>query len=180
MAREKPPIQHLEEAGRRTQAGISMKQERLIGRVIVGWSHLDAALGDAIWKILQIPLEDGRLFTTRADGRQKIQWLRTLSKRHGAGLDPAEFDRLLDTIDELREDRNFIAHGSWGTIQPDVEPAAMSLRPRTDPDRIVCETFPEARMREIIGHIGDCARGLKFWMAALDTSRAKSQRQSPL
>jgi hypothetical protein len=57
---------------------------------------------------------------------------------------------LLKKIDELRDDRNFIAHGTWATLMPENISIACSLRKKSEIDQVVAEPFPEVRMKTII------------------------------
>jgi hypothetical protein len=135
---------------------VSLQYERLIGRAIIAWSKLEACMEDFIWSLLKIDLEQGRVITGRVDAVGKIRMLRELGRLE---LPELMFHRLspaLDEIDVLRDDRNFIAHGSWGRTKYRGEwvHVCLSLRPKSPtPDVVVSESFPEIRMRAIIDGI---------------------------
>jgi hypothetical protein len=130
---------------------IAMQFERFIGRAVVGWSKLEACMEDFIWRLLDVPIEQGRIVTLRTDSVGKIRMLRQLGELI---LAEAQFHRLsptLDEIDVLREDRNSIIHGTWGRSGPGGVHICLSLRPKgLAPDQVVAESFPEARIRSII------------------------------
>ncbi len=128
---------------------IPMSQERWIGRIVAEWAKLEATLDDLIWQFLNLPIEYGRIITARMDATAKIAMLRALSN---LALDPLLQDYLkeyIDTVDILREDRNFIVHGTWGRTIRDRTPIALSLRPKDTPSTVVSETFPPERMKAI-------------------------------
>jgi hypothetical protein len=52
--------------------------------------------------------------------------------------------------DFLRDDRNFIIHGSWGTMHPLNVAVALSLRAKSDASEVTMESFSYERMQEII------------------------------
>jgi len=144
----KPPIKPLRQ-GQKTEPGIGPVTKRLVGQFIVEWSNLEAALDDMIWRILGLDEEDGRTLTKRSDAATKITVLRAIAPRH---LEGEILESLLDTLDvadAMRDDRNFVAHGVWGMLQPDNVPLAMSLRPKSAPNEIVAESFPHERLRQL-------------------------------
>jgi hypothetical protein len=146
---EKPPIQPArEDDGFRT--AVAMKHEKLIGRFVVAWSKLENAIDDLIWHLLDLPVEYGRVITTRLDATGKIRILKALGDLTYTESERSALNETIGKIELLKDDRNFIIHGTWGTSKLDNEPLALSLRPKSDPSKIIGETFPEARMREIL------------------------------
>jgi hypothetical protein len=98
---------------------------------------------DLIWHLLKLPIEEGRILTKNLQVERKIQILKDL----GALKCPADkLETLTETlkkIDYLRDDRNFIIHGSWGLLLPDQDPFAMSLRAKgPKANEVVGESFP--------------------------------------
>jgi hypothetical protein len=92
---------------------IGLIQEKLIGRVVVAWSRIERVMEEFIWVLLKLNVESGRIVTTRLDAVVKIKMLRQLGEIE---LEEAHFHKLspiLDHIDIVREDRNFIVHGVW-------------------------------------------------------------------
>jgi len=80
---------------------------------VVAWSKLEACMEDLIWSLLEVEIEEGRIMTARVDAVGKIRMLRELGELE---MPEEMFHRLsptLDEIDVLRDDRNFIVHGSW-------------------------------------------------------------------
>ncbi len=129
---------------------IGLIQEKLIGRVVVEWSKLENLLNDLLWAILGLDFEDGKIVTGRADVSNKVQLLRAIAPRY---LTDSQLDHLLsalDIVDGLREDRNFIVHGTWHVILPEGQPWAASIRPSANPNEVITECFPPKRMRNII------------------------------
>jgi hypothetical protein len=134
-------------------AEIGLIQEKLIGRVVVQWSKIEAGLDNLIWAMLSLTIEDGRILTTRLDAQTKIAMLRKLAPRYMTG-DP--LDKLLkafELADDIRDDRNFIVHGTWGTLLPERQPISLSIRGKAGPGEIKSELFPHSRMRTIIRDI---------------------------
>jgi hypothetical protein len=152
---QKPPVLP-PDPKQEVEPTVSPQYERLIGRTIAAWSKLEACMEDFIWSLLKVEIEQGRVMTARVDAVGKIRMLRELGHLE---LPEAMFHRLsltLDEIDVLRDDRNFIAHGSWGRTKVDMTMVhvCVSLRPKApSPDQVVSETFPEKRMLTIIDGI---------------------------
>lgn len=168
ITRTKPPIQD-RRPDQVFYSRVPLYQERLIGRAVVAWSRLEAAMQDTIWKFLDIPIEQGRLLTARHAPESLILILRTLG-RASLSVDKAnQFDRVLDLIDIYREDRNFIVHGEWGILSPDWIPTAKSLRPKSPkPDELVSETFSPERMYNLIKAMDEAVNALcviQNWIA---------------
>jgi hypothetical protein len=131
-----------------------MHHERLVGRVVIEWSRLEAVLNDLIWCFLNVVFEDGRSLTGRADAGTKITLLRAIAPQHLSDDDKLEALLLvLDMVDASRDDRNFIVHGSWGRLAPEGIPLAASIRIKSKPDEVIAETFPPKRMRDIADNI---------------------------
>jgi hypothetical protein len=151
--------------------GLTLAQYQRIGQVIASWSNLEATLQQAIWTFLKLSDDDGRLVTGRMDARPKVEWLRTLGERYLPDGKYAEaFFEALTRISELQDDRNFIAHGVWGRLQPDNLPIAMSLRKDTAPGKIAAETFPDTRMKAMIHDMSVADDAIKRALAQLPSS----------
>jgi hypothetical protein len=174
----KPPITPLK-PGQHFDPRITTRHEMLIGRVTVEWARLEAMMQDAIWNILNVPLADGRVLTARMDARTKLQWLRTFAKRHVSDDDFKARSETLDLIELRQDDRNFITHGTWGTIQPDNVAVAMSLRQKSPPDEILTESFPEWRMSDIITDIRKSRSALYHWLERRDALLGIPPRPPP-
>ncbi len=150
---EKPPVQKLQ-PDQYLNPDISDEQTGLIGQVIVLWSKLEAAMEDTIWMFLDLNEEDGKIITKRLSADAKIQLLRAMGPHHV--LDASilkNFNETLKYADELKEARNFIAHGVWGTLMPDDVPVALSLKPKSEIGEVISETFSQERMEGIFGGI---------------------------
>ena len=63
------------------------------------------------------------------------------------------FNETMTYVDELKDCRNFIAHGLWGTLEPDNIPVALSLKPKSEVGEVISETFSPERMEGITGGI---------------------------
>ncbi len=150
---EKPPVQKLR-PDQYHNPDISDEQTRRIGQVIVLWSKLEAAMEDTIWMFLNLDEEDGKVVTKRLSADAKVQLLRTIGRRHISDKTlVAKFNETLNYVDELKECRNFIAHGVWGTLMPDDIPVALSLKPKSDVGEVISETFSQERMEGILDGI---------------------------
>ena len=150
---EKPPIQKLEPE-QYPNPDISDEQTHRIGEVIVFWSKLEAAMEDTIWMLLNLDDEDGKIITKRLSADAKVQLLRAIGPGHISDQKLiAMFNETLKYVDELKENRNFIAHGVWGTLMPDDIPVALSLKPKSDVGEVISETFSQERMEGISGGI---------------------------
>ncbi len=173
--RVRPPMQDLgEDFGARY--GVSCQHERLVGRLIIEWSRLEAIMQEVIWTILDIKWEDGRAITQAMDATRKLQLLRSFSKRHLEGKRLENLTAILDCIELYQEDRNVVAHSTWGTLIETGEPIAMSLRRKSQPDQVVTEGFPAPRMYSIIEGIKDCRDYLILWR---ETHESSHERRTP-
>jgi hypothetical protein len=152
---------------------VSLLQEKLIGRAIVEFSRLEQALSHMIWHLLKLQMKDGRLITTRMDAQTKIAMLYILVPRYFDTAKQRAALAVLDVAEIVREDRNFIAHGLWGTLMPDNVPMVASVRPKSDPDNIISEAFPAERMRSIISSTKKVTGILRHLSGAPDTWRGK-------
>jgi hypothetical protein len=152
---------------------VSLLQEKLIGRAIVEFSRLEQALSHMIWHLLKLQMKDGRLITTRMDAQTKIAMLYVLVPRYFDTAKQRAALAVLDVAEIIREDRNFIAHGLWGTLMPDNVPMVASVRPKSDPDNIISEAFPAERMRSIISSTKKMTGILRHLSGAPDAWRGK-------
>jgi DNA polymerase IIIc chi subunit len=158
---------------------VSMLHERLVGRVIIAWGKLERAVQETIWHFLDLGIEDGRLLTARNDTEDNLIILRALGKRYLVGQASEDFTAVLDTMKARQEERNWIAHGTWGTLMPEREPVAMTLRAKIpNQTEVMSETFPEGRMREIVSDIENCIKTLDRLMAGLRALRDKQKQQA--
>jgi hypothetical protein len=175
----KPPITPLP-PGTTHRPGVSARHERYIGRVTVAWSWLEATMQDVLWQLLDGPIDDGRIITAGADANRKIQWLQGFANKHLAGDELREMTEIFAAIDAARIDRNFIQHGSWGTLMPDAVPIAGSIKEKgDDPTEIVAETFPEERMRALWNNIHRCKFALMRWANRHAKNRGKTLPYPP-
>jgi hypothetical protein len=167
----KPPIKE-KRADQSIIPGLRPAQYQRIGQVIASWSNLEATRQQAIWTFLKLSDDDGRLVTGRMDARPKVEWLRALGERYlPEGKCAEAFFEALARISELQDDRNFIAHGVWGRLQPDDQAIAMSPRKDTAPGKIVGETFPDARMKAMIHDMSLADRAIRRALAQLSSLR---------
>jgi hypothetical protein len=153
--------------------------QKLMGRAVLVWALLENCLQALIWAFLNLSMGDGRIITSRLDAGAMIPILRALGIRLLTPARLQEFLDLLITIDEYREDRNFIVHGTWFAVAPQSLPAAMSLRINADPGEVTSETFPADRMRNIVIGIEVCRQKVLSLEAELKTSRDKLIQQPP-
>jgi hypothetical protein len=148
-----------------------MEQERRLGRLCMTWARIEDAMQEILWILLNVPLEDGRVMTAGADANRKLQWLGGFANKHLTGEELQSLKTILARIDEVRQDRNFAVHGSWGTIEPEGIPICFSVKEKSpDPTRVMAESFPRERMMQITRETNECRIALMEW--ANDHSRA--------
>lgn len=150
-------------------------QEALIGRAVTEWSRLEASLDDLIWTLTGLSFEDGRVLTGRTDAKSKISMLHVLAPRYLKAPGLAGVEQALVLANSLRDDRNFIMHGSWGTLMPLSVPIVLSLRLASAPGEVTSETFSRERMIGIINDMQKARRALVDTMNAHPTSPYKSE-----
>lgn len=145
----KPPLQPLQ-PGQSMTPSVSADHERLVGRVVIEWAKLEGVLLDLIWQLLNLDDEDGRTVLARSDADTRIKLIRALAPRY---IEQPKLETILSAIDiadDLRDDRNFIIHGTWGTLMPENVPNAISIRTKSQPGILISETFSADRMNSII------------------------------
>ena len=150
---QKPPVQNLR-PDQSHKPDVSDDQLHRIGQAIVLWSKLETAIEDTIWMFLNLDDETGKIITKRLSTDGKTQLVRALGTHHIT--DKALFDNFKETmnyVDELKDTRNFIAHGVWGTLMPENIPVALSLKPKSKVGEVISETFSQDRMEGIAGGI---------------------------
>jgi hypothetical protein len=153
---------------------IGLIHEKLIGRVVMEWSRIEEVMGEFIWFLLKLEVDYGRVVTTRLDATIKIKMLRELGELRLRETHFHELSQILDHIDILRDDRNFIVHGIWGRNLQSI-PIALSLRPKPlAPGLIVSEEFSGKRMRDIVHGIETARLQLMTLMKELSALPEKS------
>jgi hypothetical protein len=160
---------------------VDLQHERLVGRVVIAWAKLEAAMHDTFWLFLGLDIQDGRVVSVRFDAHALRIALRKLAEtcipEEGKRLD---FLDRLTKVEDRRVDRNFIVHGNWGMFgDPNnpmrgLVPLAMSHKPDApDPTEVVSETFPTGRMYSIIDDIVAATKFFADFLIEHDPSRGK-------
>ena len=158
--------------------GCSMGHQRRVGRIAVSWSWLEDTIESVIWLLLGVSMDDGRVFTAKADANRKIQWLCALARLKLSDAERDQIDPLLKELNELRVIRNFVVHGSWAILQPDGIHIAMSTWENSPPGVVSSETFPDWRMEEIGRRIELAKIVIMSWEKKHAASRGISLPQS--
>lgn len=158
---------------------VPMSHERLLGRFVVEWAKLENTMDDLIWQFFDLPIEFGRVITSKMDANSKVQMLKTLCNTSFGHSSPdymmtSYINELTSEISILRESRNLAVHGTWGRNHPSFTPMALSLRIKDNPSTVVAEDFPERRMRDMIT---DTIR-LKLLLASLFEPARSAHRRS--
>jgi hypothetical protein len=93
--KQKKPTPLPAKAGQSLDGLVSLIQEKLIGRTIVSWSKLEAAIDQTIWRFLNLEMENGRKFTTPMNAERKVVFLRLLAETYlnGEQLNYPRYDR---------------------------------------------------------------------------------------
>jgi hypothetical protein len=142
---KKPPVRP-PKPGEYLRPEISDAHTCKIGRVVVRWSKLEAAIEDTIWMFLGLDEDNGKLATKRLNADGKIQLLRSLGRRQITDQHLAtEFNEVLKLTVELAEDRNTVIHGLWGTRMPANMPCVTYLD-RSLEHEVISEEFSGKRM----------------------------------
>jgi hypothetical protein len=129
---------------------------------------------DVIWQLLGVPIDDGRIITASADANRKLQWLNGFARKHLTGTEAEKMTGILEHIEVLRTERNFIMHASWCTHTKTGDPCGMSVKEKAaDPTEIVMESFPLYRMEAIWNGIDMCKFALMAWANSHAEERAK-------
>jgi hypothetical protein len=177
--RKKPPLTPKFKDQRET-GQVSMQHQRLIGRVVVIWSKIESGLDNTIWELAGVDMEIGRYLTRPFGAEGKIKVARSIAKIVLNDDQYKNFDAILTSITDCQEDRNFIMHAAWGTQHTgpfNRAPVGLSTRPKSDPDKVVGETFSAERMHQIAGDGITCLRTLIAFLDVLETSPEKLRRQ---
>src|SRR5215469_11424375 len=132
VIREKPPIKP-RRPDQWANSDVSVEQQQLIGLLVLNWSKLETDIDGAIWAFLDLDTDKGRLITTKLNTDVKVELLRALINTYCAGEVLDEFLRTMHFIGGYKEDRNFVVHGSLGTLTPENVPICGSIRPKAFP-----------------------------------------------
>jgi hypothetical protein len=68
--------------GQTVVAGALMRDERLLGRIVMEWSKLENSLLALLWEFLNLSFEDGKILCNRMEVGTTIQMLRAMAQRH--------------------------------------------------------------------------------------------------
>ena len=175
---QKPPITLLKD-GENITPTTGLKHEKLLGRFVSTWSRFESSMELLIWELFGLDMAYGRIITTRLDASSRIQMLKLLGKQVFSGVNLLKFEKYLNEIDQIRDDRNFIIHATWFTRHPGQIPMAFSMRPKSDPTHVVGETFPNKRMTVLISSSLHLTQVMNAYREIIVQERAKSQAQSP-
>ena len=122
---------------------------------------------ELLWRFTGLSFEDGRTVTERMDPARTITLLRFLGPRKLDGERLQSLIDLLATADQLRDDRNFIVHGTWAILDPEGVPTASSIRTKSEPGQVVAESFPRERMLAIIKAIQKTREAMSILLRAV-------------
>jgi hypothetical protein len=170
--RQKPPIQP-RRPDQWANSDVSIEQQQLIGLLVLNWSKLETDIDGAIWAFLDLDIDKGRVITTKLNTDVKVELLRALINTYCAGEVLDELLRVMDFIGGYKEDRNFVVHGSWGTLTPENVPVCGSIRQKAPPGEVIVETFPKERMLAIINGILEAKQNLRTLMSMIEGSRQR-------
>ena len=176
--RQKPPIQPLR-ADQWPHFDVSVEQQQLIGLLVLNWSKLETDIDGAIWAFLELEMDQGRLITTKLNTDVNIELLRAQVNTYCAGDLLDDILQVIDFIGVYKEDRNFVVHGSWGTLKPDNVPVCESIRPKAPPGEVISETFPNERLLNIIIGLLEAKQNLRTLMDVIERSRRKDGPGDP-
>jgi len=170
VKRQKPPIQP-RRPDQYPLSDVSIEQQQLIGLVVLNWSKLEADIDAAIWAFWGLNIDAGRIITTPLNIDLKLDLLRSLVITYLKDASLNDVLQCIEYISGYKEDRNFIVHGTWGTLMPDNVPVCGSIRPKAPPGEIISETFPKERMLNIINGILEAKNNIRTLTDLLDASR---------
>lgn len=135
--------------------GVGMIQEKLIGRTVIAWAKLEAAMGRFVWLGFGLDMSTGRIITSRMDATSLIRTLRDLGPLKLREDQWFKLSSILDRIDQLRDDRNNVVHGNWARNRFGC-PIVLAIRQKSDaPETIIGEAFSGDRMRTICHKMDD-------------------------
>jgi hypothetical protein len=150
-----------------------------MGLVVLNWSKLESDIDAAIWAFLDLDIDKGRVVTTKLNTDVKVELLRALINTHCAGDLLDDMLQVIEFIGGYKEDRNFVVHGSWGTLTPENVPICGSIPPKAPPGEVVVETFPKERMLAIINGILEAKQNLRTLMDLIEGSRKRHGSEPP-
>jgi hypothetical protein len=116
-----------------------------IANAVVSFAKLEMAVEELIWELVGLSFAHGRMLT-RMDTRPKFELVKKLLLE----LVPPERRKTLapniwKAIEDLREDRNDIVHGTWVIFNG--QPALVSHRYSAPPDEVGTKLFPIERLQ---------------------------------
>ena len=132
---------------------------REIGRVIVGFARLEYQLSQAIYVVLRLDRQSGRLAIREPRATDRLSLLLDLLQQRGVSF-ATDTDALEASLAASQRERNQLAHGVWGLSPIDGQPALSithgQWRPFGTRERVRRILVPES----IPFTVSDCRRTL--------------------
>jgi hypothetical protein len=120
--------------------------QKKIARAIMAFSLFESTVEMAIWDILKLDADDGRIFTRTMVASRKIGTLKeVIQRRSGGPISGVMNEDFWKLAGETATDRNTIAHGTWIWLDGST-PAVVSLRWMDQPNSISAITYPTGRL----------------------------------
>lgn len=120
---------------------------RNISKAIIAFSYFEATVEMAIWNILKLESDDGRIFTRTMQAVRKIGILQEVVERRHTNLTRSILDKdFWKRAKDAAQERNIAAHGVWIWFDQKTS-AVVSLRWMDQPNTITAEMFPISRLR---------------------------------
>ena len=150
-----------------------------IADVVIAFSFMDSAAEQFIWQLCGLSFEDGRMLTTM-DAKPKFNVLKQMVKRHKLTLTnpglPATF---WDTLDNLRDYRNQIAHGQWAMVDGSIPVTASFRIIDKQSGAIIADAFSIERLEAIARQCERCTAYLGRLGLAHQERLVQSGAQTP-
>ena len=87
---------------------------RNISKAIIAFSYFEATVEMAIWNILKLESDDGRIFTRTMQAVRKIGILQEVVERRHTNLTRSILDKdFWKRAKDAAQERNIAAHGVW-------------------------------------------------------------------
>jgi hypothetical protein len=127
-----------------------------LGTIITGWAHIDQCMGEFLSFLVEGNPALMYVITNNVSASTISGWIRTLLRVKYDGEDP-EVMNLLDRVDELRRERNALAHGLWS---PHVPGAAQVQTIRWERREVKIEIVTLSDLKELAHDIDEAGKAL--------------------
>jgi len=129
----------------------------LLGRIITRWAFAETLLNEFLAFLLKADHGLTYVVTSNVSGSTVADWIRTIFKIYAAGDEAAitTINDLLNQIDDVRGQRNRLAHGVWATHASGPGTVAVQTINWQRTEIVKIELVTTADLNDLLDEIGE-------------------------